>query len=348
MELETSSLERRMGELLVTESPEDLTNISLNGLEIMETLGTGTFATVKLVKSKASGRHYALKIMPKDKIRKLRQVNHIRSERNMLLAVDHPRIVKLYRTFQDQDNLYMLMEFCPGGELFFHLRRRRQFSVEIVKFYAAQIVLAFDYLHQKNFVYRDLKPENLLFDYYGNLKVADFGFVKELTGDKMTFTLCGTPEYIAPEIILNTGHSFDVDWWALGILIYEMLLGQPPFYDENQFRIYEKIVHGNIYFPRSFDPLARDLVEGLLQRDRTKRFGTILGGAQTIKNHPFFEGVNWDAMLRGTTNPPIRPRLSSPADPSIYLNARYEEDDLDQQPEEELAYDNDPHAFDEF
>eukprot|EP00771_Trimastix_marina_P000413 gnl/Trimastix_PCT/1430.p1 GENE.gnl/Trimastix_PCT/1430~~gnl/Trimastix_PCT/1430.p1 ORF type:complete len:347 (+),score=90.19 gnl/Trimastix_PCT/1430:52-1092(+) len=342
------SIEKDLKNLNLSDDDSVPANCTLDDLEPLEILGTGTFGVVKMCRCRLNERHYALKIMSKDKIRRLRQVRHIRNERDLLLGINHPRIVNLYRTFQDEEYLYMMMEYLPGGELFFHLRKRVNFPVETVRYYSAQIVLAFEYLHSHNFTYRDLKPENLLLDFHGQLKLTDFGFAKELTGDMMTYTLCGTPEYLAPEIILNTGHSFGVDWWAVGILIYEMLAGHPPFYDDNPFRIYEKIVHQNILFPQSFDPNAKDLVLQLLQRDTTRRLGNIVGGAQTIKRHPFFAGVDWDAMLKATTPAPIVPELRNKSDPSIYLTARSEEEDDLEQHEEDLPYDDDPNAFEGF
>ena len=217
-----------------------------------------------------------------------------------------------FSTYKDKINLYMLMEFVPGGEIFSHLRRAGRFSNEAGKFYAASIVLAIQTLHQKDIVYRDLKPENLLLDGKGFLKITDFGFAKIITD--RTWTLCGTPEYLAPEIIQSKGHGKGVDWWALGVLIYEMLAGYPPFYDENPFGIYQKILSGRIEFPRHFDFHAKDIVRKLLAADRTKRLGNLKNGAEDIKKHKWFKGFDWNALINLAMTPPIVPELRGEGD----------------------------------
>merc|ERR1712194_1001644 len=170
-----------------------------------------------------------------------------------------------------------------GGELFTHLRKAGKFNNDHTRFYAAQIVMALQNLHNDSIVYRDLKPENLLLDLTGYMKITDFGFAKVV--EDRTWTLCGTPEYLAPEIIQSKGHGRAVDWWALGILIFEMLAGYPPFFDENPFGIYQKILTGRIDFPRHFDVKAKDLIKRLLTHDRAKRFGCLKNGADDIKKH---------------------------------------------------------------
>lgn len=188
------------------------------------------------------------------------------------------------------------------------------------RFYAAEICLALEYLHSKNFVYRDLKPENLLIDQDGHIKITDFGFAKEVTEQYgyRTWTLCGTPEYLAPEIIQSKGHGKAVDWWALGILIYEMLAGYPPFYDRNPFGIYQKILKGRLTFPAHFDVNARDLVKKLLEKDRTQRYGCLIGGADDIKNHAWFKGVNWTACQERKMTSPYKPSVKSADDTSCF------------------------------
>ena len=232
--------------------------LALADFKRVRTLGTGTFARVCLVRP-ANGNEvdrdkvYALKILRKTEVIKLRQVDHVRHERSILAEVSgHPFVTSLEASFSDAEFLYLLLDYVPGGELFSYLRKWRRFDEDMARFYAAEIVLVLEYLHEQQggVAYRDLKPENLLLDEEGHIKLVDFGFAKRLgnnansTDDKPkeTYTLCGTPEYLAPEVIQNKGHTTAVDWWALGILIYEFLTGYPPFWHQNPIEIYKQHV----------------------------------------------------------------------------------------------------------
>lgn len=206
----------------------------------------------------------------------------------------------------------MLLEYVVGGELFSHLRRAGRFSNEVTRFFAAEIVLAVEYMHSRDVIYRDLKPENLLLDKDGHIKITDFGFAKRV--EERTWTLCGTPEYLAPEIIQSKGHGKPVDWWALGILIFEMLAGYPPFFDDNPFGIYEKILAGRIQFPAHFHMHAKDIVRRLLTADRTQRLGNLRGGSADVKRHKWFRGIDWDALKNRASRAPIQPRYRGPGD----------------------------------
>ena len=314
----------------------------LEDWEIVETLGTGTFGRVLLVRQRPSYRptsyhpifphlyqsldphtpspnatqhadgqlpHFAMKVLRKSEIVKLKQVEHINSERRILEQIRHPFIVELYTTYQDDLNVYMLLSYIPGGELFSHLRRAGRFSADVTRFYLASIVLAIDYLHSHNIIYRDLKPENLLLDRVGYLRIADFGFAKSV--EDRTFTLCGTPEYLAPEIVLSHGHGKAVDWWALGILAFEMLAGYPPFFDDHPLGIYEKILRNEVAFPSHIDPYAKDLIRRLLTADRSKRLGNLRGGAEDVMDHAWFAGVDWGTLERKECGAPIVPRVAS-------------------------------------
>lgn len=301
---------------------------------------------------------FALKVLKKVDVIKLKQVEHVRNERNVLAAVaGHPFITTLITSFSDTTSLYMLLDYTPGGEIFSYLRRARRFPFATVQFYAAEITLILAYLHDVQHVaYRDLKPENILLDAEGHLKLVDFGFAKYLppapsqsdssatddhdssspppepangTGQQpppahgagVTYTLCGTPEYLAPEVIRNSGHGTAVDWWALGILVYEMLIGQPPFWDQNPMRIYEQIVQGHIRFPTAHHHhsthrpslhvprAARDFILALCKTDPTQRLGHIAGGSKRVMEHWFFDGVDWDEIYYRRRRGPIIPRV---------------------------------------
>ncbi|BFZ00976.1 hypothetical protein BsWGS_04015 [Bradybaena similaris] len=254
---------------------------------------------------------------------KLKQEDHIMSEKQILASICHPFLVNLLWSHKDDTFLYMLMEYVPGGELFSYLRNMGRFGSLAGNFYASEIIVALEYLHAKSIVYRDLKPENLLLDREGHLKITDFGFAKVV--EDRTWTLCGTPEYLAPEIILSKGHNKAVDWWSLGVLIYEMLAGYPPYYAENPFGIYEKIIAGKIEWPKHIDSVAKDLIKKLLNPDRTRRLGNMKNGPEDVKKHKWFKGQNWDDVLARKLQPPIVPKLSHDGDTTNFET--YDEDD---------------------
>lgn len=291
---------------------------AVTDFDLRATVGTGTFGRVRVVKIKGSQDRspFALKMLKKSEVIRLKQVEHIKAEKQILSMIEHPFIVNLLYCFQDDKRIFMLLEFVNGGELFSYLRKEGRLPNDHAKFYAAEIVLAFEYLHNLMIVYRDLKPENLLIDFAGHMKVTDFGFAKVI--EDRTWTLCGTPEYLAPEIIQSKGHGKSVDWWALGVLMFEMLAGYPPFYDENPFGIYQKVLAGRIDFPRHFDVKAKDLVKRLLTHDRTKRYGCLKAGADDIKKHKWYKGVDWDVAHNRGLAPPFVPNVKAADDTSMF------------------------------
>jgi CRP-like cAMP-binding protein len=284
----------------------------LKDLDIIGTLGRGTFGHVQLVKDKHE-HIYALKAVNKAHVVTHNQVPHILNERATMLELDHPFIVKLYRTLKDRDFLYFLLEPSLGGELFTVLRNAEHFDNNTARFYAAIVVTVFQYIHGKDILYRDLKPENLLMDADGYIRVTDFGFAKKTK--ERTYTFCGTPDYLAPEIVASAGHHTGADWWCLGILIYEMLAGYTPFYDENgPGQMYNKILGGKVFYPPSFCSEAKDIVSNLLQTKPTRRLGVILGGADVIRNHSWFAGLDWDKLLKRELPSPIPVTIKSKFD----------------------------------
>lgn len=216
----------------------------------------------------------------------------------------------------DVKYLYMVLEYVVGGEFFTHLRRAGRFDHTAAKFYASQIILVFEYMHLSDYIYRDLKPENLLLDKLGYFKITDFGFAKKVTFK--TYTLCGTPEYIAPEVLLNKGHGKGVDWWTLGILLYEMMVGQPPFVDDDPMEIYKQILAGKVTFPRNFDKNGKSLVKKLLVADLTKRYGCLKDGADDVKSHKWFHGFDWEQLISKKIIAPIIPTIAGDADTSNF------------------------------
>lgn len=296
------------------------TRFCLDDFELQSTLGTGTFGRVRLVKLKGNDNMppFALKILKKTVVLKLKQLEHIRSEKAILERIRHPFIIVMLATFQDKGFLYMLLEYICGGELFSRLRREGRFANDVALFYACEIVLTFEYLHGCDIAYRDLKPENILIDKTGHIKLTDFGFAKYIT-DK-SYTLCGTPEYLAPEIIQNLGHHKAVDWWALGILIYEMIAGFPPFYDEEPMGIYQKILSGRIEFSRVFNPRVKDLLKKLLQANVSKRYGARAAGVDDIKKHRWFTGVDWNSVRRREIPAPWAPEIKGMDDTHFFDN----------------------------
>ncbi|VVT57108.1 uncharacterized protein SAPINGB_P005538 [Magnusiomyces paraingens] len=299
---------------------------TLSDFQILRTLGTGSFGRVHLVRSVHNNRYYAIKVLKKVQIVRMRQVEHTNDERRMLKLVEHPFLIRMWGTFQDSKNLFMVMDYIEGGELFSLLRKSQRFPNPVAKFYAAEVTLALEYLHSHNIIYRDLKPENILLDKNGHIKITDFGFAKEVAD--VTWTLCGTPDYIAPEVVTTKAYNKSVDWWSLGILIYEMLTGYTPFYDHTPMKTYEKILVGRVEYPSFLNPDAVDLLQRLITKDLTRRLGNLQGGSQDVKTHPWFAEVIWEKLLSKDIETPYEPPIQSGVgDTSLF--DRYPEEELD-------------------
>lgn len=287
-------------------------NAKMSDFERYKVLGTGAFGVVFLVKHTTTGKYYAMKALEKEKIVKLKQIEHSFYEKKILCGLNFPFVVYMKYYFKDNVYLYFVLPFIVGGEMFTHLRKMGKFEETSAKFYGAQVILALEYLHSCELVYRDLKPENILIDRTGYVKITDFGFCKLIRG--RTWTLCGTPEYLAPEIILSKGYGMSVDWWSLGILLFEMSAGHPPFFASDPMRIYEKIVAGKYRCPGHFTTELKDLVGHVLQVDVTRRFGVLKDGVLDFKNHKWFKEIDWDNLLNSRIHPPFVPKIKSPGD----------------------------------
>ncbi|KIY69435.1 Pkinase-domain-containing protein [Cylindrobasidium torrendii FP15055 ss-10] len=289
--------------------------LTIDAFELLKVIGKGSFGKVMQVRKKDTQRVYALKTIRKAHIaQRPGEITHILAERTVLALVNNPFIVPLKFSFQNPDKLYLVMSFVNGGELFYHLQREGKFDQDRSRFYAAELLCALEHLHGFNVVYRDLKPENILLDYTGHIALCDFGLCKlNMSETEKTNTFCGTPEYIAPELLESQGYTKTVDWWTLGVLLYEMMTGLPPFYDENVNTMYQRILTDPLQFPPDVSPEARSVMTGLLQRDPTKRLGA--NGGEEIKKHPFFHKyIDWNRLLAKRYPPPFKPSVESVLD----------------------------------
>jgi protein kinase A len=303
--------------------------MTLEDVKSERTLGTGSFGRVLFVRhKKKAGDYFALKCLKKQQVIKMKQVEHTINEKNLLFSMNFNGVVRLFDFFQDKKVIYLALEFVNGGEMFTHIQKlkARHFNFEQTRFYSAETCMAFEYMHSLDIAYRDLKPENLLITDKGHLKVTDFGFAKRVAD--RTYTMCGTPEYLAPEIIKQQGYNHAVDWWAVGVLTFEMRCGRAPFEAASQTAMYKKILAADFQFPRGFKPEEESFIKALLQVDVTKRLGSVHGWTKKIMDHPYFKGYNWDALRNHTHPSPFKPKVSGPDDCSNF----------DQYPEEPIKW----------
>lgn len=274
--------------------------------EFMKIIGKGSFGKVYLAKHKSENKVYAIKVISKQMILKHNEKRHVMSERNVLLQnLRHPFLVAMHYAFQSSDKLYFVLDYANGGEMFYHLSRERKFDEERAKFYAAEITSALGYLHSEGIVYRDLKPENILLDATGHLMLTDFGLCKEGLYDSLdtTTTFCGTPEYLAPEVLRKEPYDRCVDWWCLGSVLYEMLFGLPPFFSRDRTEMYNKILHQPLRFRHACSPSARSILEALLSKPKYTRLG-YAGDAAEVMSHEFFNSINWSLLEQKRLKPP--------------------------------------------
>ena len=291
--------------------------LSYSDFEPLKLLGRGSFGEVILVRLKANKKLYAMKILDKESLKKRKQQIHTKTERDLMVKINCPFIVDIKSAFQDEAKLYLVSEFLQGGDLFFHLHEKKKsaFSEEKAKFYIIELVVALDFLHKNNMIYRDLKPENILLDSQGHVKLTDFGLSKifENENDK-AYTVCGTPQYLAPEILLRKGYGKEVDWWSLGCILYEMIHGRLPFKFKKGEKISINIYKQNLIFDNKISEEAKDLIKNLLIFNPENRLGSGVDGGDKIKNHKFFYGINWNDVWGKKLKPPFVPELKSEQD----------------------------------
>ncbi|KAF7730956.1 serine/threonine protein kinase psk1 [Apophysomyces ossiformis] len=295
-----------------TEESKNHKKVGPDDFQSLCVLGRGAFGKVFLVKHQSSGSLYAMKVLKKASlIVQGKSAEHVKTERQILEEVRHPFIVKLYYAFQTPAELHMILEYAVGGELFRHLDHEGMFSEPMASFYAAQLVLALEHLHSLGIVYRDLKPENCLLDAQGNVMLTDFGLSK-VAVDGKTNTICGTAEYMAPEILMGLDYDHTVDWWSLGILIYDMLTGSPPFSSGNRKKTIDSILTKKIPMPYYLTADVKDLLSKLLRKNPNARLGAKPKRVDPIRKHRFFRKIDWDALARRELRPPIVPVVTNP------------------------------------
>ncbi|XP_047992114.1 atypical protein kinase C isoform X6 [Leguminivora glycinivorella] len=298
---------------------------SLDDFELIRVIGRGSYAKVLMVELKRTKRVYAMKVIKKALVTDDEDIDWVQTEKHVFeTASNHPFLVGLHSCFQTPSRLFFVIEFVRGGDLMFHMQRQRRLPEEHARFYAAEISLALHFLHERGVIYRDLKLDNVLLDHEGHIKLTDYGMCKEgvRPGDT-TSTFCGTPNYIAPEILRGEEYGFSVDWWALGVLTYEMLAGRSPFDiaqaadnpDQNtEDYLFQVILEKTIRIPRSLSVKAASVLKGFLNKSPSERLGCGESGFMDIVQHPFFKSIEWEMLEQKQVVPPFKPRLEGERD----------------------------------
>eukprot|EP00045_Choanoeca_perplexa_P001997 m.22566 g.22566 ORF g.22566 m.22566 type:complete len:466 (-) comp11269_c0_seq1:176-1573(-) len=293
--------------------------VTIDDFEMLKVLGKGTFGKVMLAKEKDSGQLFAIKVLKKEVILEKEEVAHTMTENTVLQSTNHPFLTGLKYSFQTKELLCFVLEYVNGGELFFHLSREKVFTEDRARFYAAEIALAIGYLHDHGIIYRDLKLENLLLDNEGHVKITDFGLCKqEMTFGTTTTTFCGTPEYLAPEILEDNDYGRSVDWWGLGVVMYEMMCGHLPFYNRNHEVLFDLILHEEIRLPDHLSPAAKDILSKMLDKNPHTRLGGGQGDGREITDHAFFASIDLVKLYNKQLPVPFKPKVTSATDVSNF------------------------------
>ncbi|XP_003480018.1 protein kinase C delta type isoform X2 [Cavia porcellus] len=291
---------------------EGSTKCRIENFTFHKVLGKGSFGKVLLAELKGKGQFFAVKALKKDVVLMDDDVECTMVEKRVLaLAWENPFLTHLFCTFQTKEHLFFVMEFLNGGDLMYHIQDKGRFELYRATFYAAEIICGLQFLHSKGIIYRDLKLDNVMLDREGHIKIADFGMCKEnIFGENRASTFCGTPDYIAPEILQGLKYTFSVDWWSFGVLLYEMLIGQSPFHGDDEDELFESIRVDTPHYPRWITKESKDILEKLFERDPAKR----LGMTGNIRMHPFFKTINWSLLEKRKVEPPFKPKVKSPGD----------------------------------
>ncbi|CAG9764645.1 unnamed protein product [Ceutorhynchus assimilis] len=306
--------------------------VTLECFEFIKVLGKGTFGKVFLCREKATSHLYAIKILKKKFIIQKDEVAHTQTENRVLRTTNHAFLTSLKYSFQTNDRLCFVMEYVNGGELYFHLSREKVFSEDRTRFYGAEIISALAYLHSQGIIYRDLKLENLLLDKDGHIKIIDFGLCKEdITYGRTTKTFCGTPLYLAPEVLEKNDYARAVDWWGIGVVMHEMTCGRLSFYNRDLDMLFTLILMSDVKFPRNLSEEARNLLSGLLIKDPTKRLGGGPDDAKQIMAHPFFDSINWRDLELKKIPPPFKPHVTSDID-TRYFDQEFTDESVELTP----------------
>ncbi|XP_067144213.1 putative protein kinase C delta type homolog isoform X2 [Centruroides vittatus] len=293
---------------------------TIDDFNFIKMLGKGSFGKVMLAEMKGQNRYFAVKCLKKDVVLEDNDIECTMIERKVLaLGSNHPYLCKLYCTFQNESHLFFVMEYLSGGDLMFHIQQIGRFDQDRARFYSAEIVCALKFLHRKGIVYRDLKLDNILLDNSGHVKISDFGMCKTgIKNDRRANTFCGTPEYIAPEIIKGQTYNQSVDWWSFGVLLYEMLIGQSPFNGTDEDELFWSVCNEEASFPRFISKEAKHIISLFLIKNPERRLGMPECAAGDVCSQPFFQVINWDRLERKEILPPFRPRVKGPYDVSNF------------------------------